>query len=1067
MILLMMMIQVFECIGLDVMSCLSRLSSVCVLAYGQSATGKTHTMMGTDSEPGLVPRLCRELASTQPCDVTFSFLEIYNERVHDLLVGEDPPLPFNSLPRRRGNARKDLRVRQHPTKGPYVQNLRRVAVNDVETLLALVSEGGRRRRTAATRRNTSSSRSHALLELSTPKATLHLADLAGSEKASWEGCCGGRQKEGANINKSLVALSNVISALVSGGSGRGRFVPYRDSALTWLLKDCFTGGACTFIIATVSPSVACYGESASTLRWSARARQLPPPRATPPRTALLAHYNNLLAELSRHHIQYVPETGKIFYEDRHWDLQSNNFNHVDENSKKAVKIGNLLDMLQLKADSDNNPEAIISPLASSDELRNVNTNVNIANEITKEVDKLLAPTLERTRSGSELELVAPLRHKRRQYRSQEVLPIEKTSHDPSPRQSQGQICTDHIPKNPHVPILYDNQRAEIVASVTERLYSKLKKKEEATVSKVESIVDKKIMEPLSELKICTNARQRLMDLSQKALRNKRRIGIPAHTQTRRTVIRVKDQGIDAQTDLESYAAREKSIYVVYRDAWTETNPMTPRCKDIAIGPKCGSLHLYDKSTGTEAKQVVFKSAFMMTDDTVRSDRHTQTRVLPPPRRKRSMAINNNMKADECIPTPIIHINISQKYIESESQSSEDDLEASTKTNQNQNRNNDTIFVCTTPDLLTNHSAIEPAPTKDKELFAIQVNGNQNLSVRNEIENISDLTHTVTEDFPETDDLILPRVSVNCSSKVDQNEIKDIILGRNDNLYPYNIAISPLREKENKRIVKFNDDVTCPTVIKSLNANGSDDGKTSNFIEVNSLKTNEPKNNETSNCSNIKHVNINALHYNKNISDTTSEKEYDDDTSSHAANSSDSVASGKVDSDSFIWERRDYNDKTCSHKNRNTPVYKSSTKYRTAKTRLYKEFLGLEKEYLDGKKSRVSRSLNSDSTRDFSSSESVRVDEPQYNFLRSKQFFEDQYKKYNIQNDDYDQLERQIFDSCNSLERSADKYEMYLGNYGRNSVRITEERTPKKYLQHLVQLRKEVIKADSDATESPN
>ncbi|XP_073958585.1 kinesin-like protein KIF16B [Choristoneura fumiferana] len=142
-----------------------------------------------------------------------SFLEIYNERVHDLLVGEDPPLPFNSLPRRRGNARKDLRVRQHPTKGPYVQNLRRVAVNDVETLLALVSEGGRRRRTAATRRNTSSSRSHALLELSTPKATLHLADLAGSEKASWEGCCGGRQKEGANINKSLVALSNVISAL--------------------------------------------------------------------------------------------------------------------------------------------------------------------------------------------------------------------------------------------------------------------------------------------------------------------------------------------------------------------------------------------------------------------------------------------------------------------------------------------------------------------------------------------------------------------------------------------------------------------------------------------------------------------------------------------------------------------------------------------------------------------------------------------------------------------------------------------------------------------------------------
>ncbi|GBP91575.1 Kinesin-like protein unc-104 [Eumeta japonica] len=195
---------------------------------------------------------------TRPQD----FLEIYNERVHDLLVGgSEEGRDCSSLPRRRGNARKDLRVREHPTRGPYVQNLRRVVVRDCESLLNLVREGARRRRTAATRRNPVSSRSHALLELVTPQATLHLADLAGStggkhdfpihdegeedntervgmscfppvmsthfsftqmecsrypegnEKASWEGCGGGRQKEGANINKSLVALSNVISAL--------------------------------------------------------------------------------------------------------------------------------------------------------------------------------------------------------------------------------------------------------------------------------------------------------------------------------------------------------------------------------------------------------------------------------------------------------------------------------------------------------------------------------------------------------------------------------------------------------------------------------------------------------------------------------------------------------------------------------------------------------------------------------------------------------------------------------------------------------------------------------------
>ncbi|KAI5633026.1 kinesin motor domain-containing protein [Phthorimaea operculella] len=168
--------KVFESIGREVVASVMKGSSACVLAYGQSATGKTHTMMGTEDQPGLIPRLCRALAEDS-LDITVSFLEIYNERVHDLLAGE--PLPCHSLPRRRGNARKDLRVREHPERGPYVQNLRRVAVTDLETLLSLVEEGARRRQTAATRRNSTSSRSHALLELSTAKSTLHLADLAG------------------------------------------------------------------------------------------------------------------------------------------------------------------------------------------------------------------------------------------------------------------------------------------------------------------------------------------------------------------------------------------------------------------------------------------------------------------------------------------------------------------------------------------------------------------------------------------------------------------------------------------------------------------------------------------------------------------------------------------------------------------------------------------------------------------------------------------------------------------------------------------------------------------------
>ncbi|XP_063628022.1 kinesin-like protein KIF15 [Cydia splendana] len=1033
------------------MSCLSRLSSVCVLAYGQSATGKTHTMMGTDSQPGLVPRLCRELASVE-CDVTISFLEIYNERVHDLLVGEDPPLTFNSLPRRRGNARKDLRVREHPTRGPYVQNLRRVAVTNVEALLALVAEGCRRRRTAATRRNSSSSRSHALLELSTPKATLHLADLAGSEKASWEGIGGGRQKEGANINKSLVALSNVISALVSGSSGRGRFVPYRDSALTWLLKDCFTGGACTFIIATVSPSVACYGESASTLRWTSRARQLPPPRTAPSaRASIQAHYNNLLAELCRHHIRYVPETGGLVYEDSHWDLMPKNVEIVDENTSK---IGNFMDMLQQKTDTKS--ESVVSAHTSSDVLSAADENVNIANEINKEVDKLLVPVLERTRS--ELEIVAPLRHKRRHYRSQEVLSIDKTLHEPMPVQTHERIR--EIAGKSHVPILYDNQRAEIVASVTERLYSKLKKKEEAAVSKVESMVDKKIVEPLSELKICTNARQRLMELSQKALRNKRRIGIPAHTQTRRTVIRVKDQGIDVQTDLESYCDKNKHSLVTCRDASTETKPITPRCKEIAIGPKSGSLRSYDKSTVTEARQVVLKSTFMMTDDAVRFDRYTQTRVLPPPRRKRSSKANisevsHTNKVDECISMPIISINISQRYAESESQSSDENLDAS-----NYGTPDRGSSVGITPDLLTNHSNVESATKGHKEPITYQFGSNpvpctvSHMKVTKRDDTLNSSNYS-TEDFPDAENCELPRVSVNCSSKADQNEMKDIILGRNDDIYPFNIILSPPRENNSKRIVKFKEKILTPpeqddTTSKLLENNENQCFHDGTNTQIDSTKTNDHEKHD------------NPINYNSDIINT----EIDNDGASHACTSSDSIDSGKVDSDSFIWEQGgsdhiDYKPYNITN-HQYTPVYKNQSKYRTAKSRIYREFLGLDKEQSE-KDNRYYESLNCDC----SSSESNHTDNTRYKFLQSKKFFEDQNKKYNKQTDIYDQLEKQILDSCNSLDISADKYNRYLVQYRRNSTGYSNERTPKKYLQHLVQLRREVVKADSDTTNSQN
>ncbi|XP_045776850.1 kinesin heavy chain-like isoform X2 [Maniola jurtina] len=797
--------KVFDKVGRQVLSRISHGQSACVLTYGQSATGKTHTMMGSTTHPGLVPRICMALADTRPFDITVSFLEIYNERVHDLLAGE--VLPVNSLPRRKGNARKDLRVREHPTKGPYVQNLRQVTVHDAESLLTVVTEGSRRRYTAATRRNTSSSRSHALLELVTPHCKLHLADLAGSEKSGWEGC-GGRQKEGANINKSLVALSNVISALVSGGSGRGRFVPYRDSALTWLLKDCFTGGGSIFIIARA----ACYGESASTLRWAASARCLPTarPLAAPQsisKAALQAQLNQLIADLANHFIKYKPDTGQLIYDEKHWDLQINNRQRV---VNQEANIGNIMSFRYPNTrNSESTPSSIAS--GSSDIINNMDNNAEISNEINKEMDKLFGPALERTRSGSDIEVAAPLKHRKKQFRSQEVLSNDK------PHNYQGDRLSDADPDETHndelknkedsvsqVPILYDNQRAEIIASVTERLYSKLKKNEFPPSNAESKAV------PLNELKICSNARQRLMEISKKALKNKRRIGIPAHTQTRRFVVRVKDQGIDIQTDLQSYARYQTQTGVLRQDASTATIPMTPRSKEIAVGPKYSNLSFDDRGTTTENKQVACRSSSVMTDILTTSDRCTQTQFKPsPPRQKKRRSIYSkylrkidNMKSstDENNASPIININISPMYqSDTESQSSVEVTENTTEA-ETEKRS-----VTTTPDLLTNHNNIV------KQIEKVQiVEGDDQLTEKlnepcttNNLITSQNIKQETNEfDFSE-DELPLPRVTVDCNRKVGRKDYMDLILGRNEDFYPYNIKLSPTKQRdETNRVIRF-------------------------------------------------------------------------------------------------------------------------------------------------------------------------------------------------------------------------------------------------------------------------
>ncbi|XP_063774595.1 kinesin-like protein KIF16B isoform X2 [Pseudophryne corroboree] len=281
---------VFKDLGTDVLKSAFEGYNACVFAYGQTGSGKSYTMMGNPSDSGLIPRICEGLFSkiaeiTRSGDASFrtevSYLEIYNERVRDLL-------------RRKSSKTFNLRVREHPKEGPYVEDLSKHLVQNYSDVEELMDAGNINRTTAATGMNDVSSRSHAIFTINFTQAKfdaempcetvskIHLVDLAGSERADATGATGVRLKEGGNINKSLVTLGNVISALADLSQDAANhlvkkkqvFVPYRDSVLTWLLKDSLGGNAKTIMIATISPADVNYGETLSTLRYANRAKNI-------------------------------------------------------------------------------------------------------------------------------------------------------------------------------------------------------------------------------------------------------------------------------------------------------------------------------------------------------------------------------------------------------------------------------------------------------------------------------------------------------------------------------------------------------------------------------------------------------------------------------------------------------------------------------------------------------------------------------------------------------------------------------------------------------------------------
>jgi len=252
-----------------------------IFAYGQTSSGKTHTMMGTDDEPGIIPLAVDHLfyAIDESPDREFlmqvSYLEIYNETILDLLCEPSK--------RKQSN----LRIREKETGNVFVEGLEEAVVSSPEEVINLMRMGEKNRHYGETNMNARSSRSHTIFRIIVESklrsdnedddgsvimvSHLNLVDLAGSEKAGQTGAKGAMLKEGCNINGSLMILGQVIQKLSSASPG---FVNFRDSKLTRILQNSLGGNARTAIIATVTPAAMSVDQTISTLRFAHTAKTI-------------------------------------------------------------------------------------------------------------------------------------------------------------------------------------------------------------------------------------------------------------------------------------------------------------------------------------------------------------------------------------------------------------------------------------------------------------------------------------------------------------------------------------------------------------------------------------------------------------------------------------------------------------------------------------------------------------------------------------------------------------------------------------------------------------------------
>ena len=358
-----------------------------VFAYGATGAGKTYTMLGTENNPGIMVLTLEELFNKvnsffdREYKLKFWLLEIYNENIRDLLkfYKNDNNNNKNAL---ENTLNEYLDLREDPEKGIVVSNITEISVTNSNEMLKILKRGNRNRTQESTGANETSSRSHAILQVSIEYkekntgidyqikfSKLSLIDLAGSERAAATNNKGIRLIEGANINRSLLTLGNCINALCDANlKGKKVHIPYRDSKLTRLLKDSLGGNARTVMIANVSPSINTFDDTYNTLKYANRAKNI---KTSVTRNVLNAQYHinnyeNIINQLKEENARlknelFLREDNNTLFNNRNFPIGSNNIRTIFTEENKS-----------------NNDYSILSTINN---FENGNSNNNKLNEI--------------------------------------------------------------------------------------------------------------------------------------------------------------------------------------------------------------------------------------------------------------------------------------------------------------------------------------------------------------------------------------------------------------------------------------------------------------------------------------------------------------------------------------------------------------------------------------------------------------------------------------------------------------------------------------------------------------